>query len=148
MRMLGGLLAIEVTSDDPEWLSVREVRIKSSRRQHKGNERDFRTIIQQLASSIIQNFLWEDHTMRENDRDTGTRKKHSPSNWWEPGRRLPGKKCSGSRTLKKVHREMNRTRGTKFCTEKFTGLIRSCTSESAVEKSSRQTHLTVSPLTD
>ena len=53
MRMLGELLEREVTADDPEWsaamalLTVSEkVRIKPSRRQHKENERDCRTIVQ------------------------------------------------------------------------------------------------------
>ena len=59
MRMLGGLLEREVTRDDPEWaaamasLTVSEkVKIMPSRRQHKDNERDCRTIVQQLVSSI------------------------------------------------------------------------------------------------
>ena len=59
MRMLGGLLKREVTRDDPELaaavasLTVSEkVKIMPSRRQHKDNERDCRTIVQQLVSSI------------------------------------------------------------------------------------------------
>ena len=59
MRMLGGLLEREVTRDDPEWaaavasLTVSEkVKIMPSRRQHKDIERDCRTIVQQLVSSI------------------------------------------------------------------------------------------------
>ena len=58
IRMLGGLLARVVTRDDPEWaaavasLTVSEkVKIMPSRRQHKENERDCRTIVQQLVSS-------------------------------------------------------------------------------------------------
>ena len=61
MRMLGGLLEREVTRDDPEWtaavasLKVSEkVKIMPSRRQHEENERDCRTIVQQLVSSIPQ----------------------------------------------------------------------------------------------
>ena len=64
MRMLGGLLEREVTRDDPEWtaavasLTVSEkVKIMPSRRQHEENERDCRTIVQQLASSIPQEIL-------------------------------------------------------------------------------------------
>ena len=64
MRMLGGLLEKEVTRDDPEWaaamasLTVREkVKIMPSRRQHKENERDCRTVVQQLISSITQSVL-------------------------------------------------------------------------------------------
>ena len=57
MRMLGELLQREVTRDDPEWaaamtsLTVSEkVKVMPSRPQH--NERDCRTIVQQLVSSI------------------------------------------------------------------------------------------------
>ena len=56
MRMLGGLLEREVTRDDPEWaaamasLTVREkLKIKPSIRQYKDNERDCRSIVQQLV---------------------------------------------------------------------------------------------------
>ena len=59
MRMLGGLLEREVTRDDPEWISavasltIREkLKIMPSRRQHEEKERDCRTIVQQLVSSI------------------------------------------------------------------------------------------------
>ena len=59
MRLLGGLVEREVTRDDPEWaaamasLTVSEkVKIMPSRRQHKENERDCRTKVQQLISSI------------------------------------------------------------------------------------------------
>ena len=64
MRMLVGLLEREVTRDDPEWtaavasLTVSEkVKIMPSRRQHEENERDCRTIVQQLVSSIPQEIL-------------------------------------------------------------------------------------------
>ena len=64
MRMLGGLLEREVTRDDPEWtaavasLTVSEKKkIMPSRRQHEENERDCRTIVQQLVSSITQEIL-------------------------------------------------------------------------------------------
>ena len=64
MRMLGGLLEREVTRDDPEWtaavasLTVSEKeKIMLSRRQHKENERDCRTIVQQLVSSIPHEVL-------------------------------------------------------------------------------------------
>ena len=64
MRMLGGLLEREVTRDDPEWtaavasLTVREkVKIMPSRRPHEENERDCRTIVQQLVSSIPHEVL-------------------------------------------------------------------------------------------
>ena len=64
MRMLGGLLEREVTRDDPEWaaavasLTISEkVTIMPFRRQHKENERDCRTIVQQLVSSIPHEVL-------------------------------------------------------------------------------------------
>ena len=61
MRMLDGLLEREVIRDDPEWAAAmasltacEKVKIMPSRRQHKENERDCRTIVQQLVSSIPQ----------------------------------------------------------------------------------------------
>ena len=64
VRMLGRFLVREVTRDDPEWaaamvlLTVSEkVRIKTSRRQHQDNERDCRTVVQQLVSSIPRSVL-------------------------------------------------------------------------------------------
>ena len=64
MRMLGGLLEREVTRDDPEWtaavasLTIREkVKIMPSIRQRQDNERDCRSIVQQLVSSIPQEVL-------------------------------------------------------------------------------------------
>ena len=59
MRMLGGLLKREVTRDDREWTAAvalptvsEKVKIMPSRRQHEENERDCRTIVQQLVTSI------------------------------------------------------------------------------------------------
>ena len=59
MRILGGLLEREVTTDDPEWAAAmaslivsEKVKIMPSIRQHKDNEGDCRTIVQQLVSSI------------------------------------------------------------------------------------------------
>ena len=64
MLMLGALLEREVTGDDPEWaaavasLTVSEkVKIMPSRRQHKENETDCRTIVQQIVSSIPHEVL-------------------------------------------------------------------------------------------
>ena len=81
MRMLGGLLEREVTRDDPEWpaamasLTVSEkVKIRPSRRQHKENERDCRTIVQQLVSSIPQNVLTRTSYKRK-EQGNGTQKK-------------------------------------------------------------------------
>ena len=64
MRMLGGLLEREVTRDDPEWTAARasltvsvKVKIMQSRRHHEENEKDCRTIVQQLVSSISHEVL-------------------------------------------------------------------------------------------
>ena len=61
MRMLDDLLEREVTRDDPEWpaamasLTVRKkVKIMPSRRQHKKNEKDCRTIVQQLVCGYLR----------------------------------------------------------------------------------------------
>ena len=63
MRMLGGLFEREVTRDDTEWaapmasLTVSEkVKIMPSIRQHKDNERNCKTIVQQLVSSYPEKF--------------------------------------------------------------------------------------------
>ena len=64
MRMQGGWLEREVTRDDPEWaaamasLTVSEKgKIMPSIRQHKDNERNCRTIVQQLLPSIPHEVL-------------------------------------------------------------------------------------------
>ena len=64
MRMLGGLLEREVTRDYPDGpaavasLTIREkVKIMPSRRQHEENERDCRTVVHQLVSSIPREVL-------------------------------------------------------------------------------------------
>ena len=82
MRMLGGLLEREVTRDDPEWaaavasLTVSEkVKIMPSRRQHKENERDCRTIVQQLVSSIPHEVLTSvSYGRKERGNDTQKKK--------------------------------------------------------------------------
>ena len=78
MRMLGGLLEREVTRDDPEWaaamasLTVREkVKIMPSIRQHKDNERDCRSIVEQLVSSIpIEVLMNTSYGRKEQGNDT------------------------------------------------------------------------------
>ena len=64
MRMLGGLLERDVTRDVPEWpaamasLTVSEKeKAMPSIRQHKGTERDCRTLVQQLVSSTPPELL-------------------------------------------------------------------------------------------
>ena len=81
MRMLGGLLEREVTRDDPDWtaavasLTVREkVKIMPSKRQHEENERDCRTIVQQLVSSILHEVLTSTSYGRK-EQGSNTRKK-------------------------------------------------------------------------
>ena len=82
MRMLGGLLEREVTRDDPEWaaavasLTVSEkVKIMPSRRQHKENERDCRTIFQQLVSSITHEVLTSTSYRRKEQGNDAQKKK-------------------------------------------------------------------------
>ena len=81
MRILGGLLEREVTRDDPEWaaavasLTVSEkMKIMPSRRQHKENEKDCRTIVQQLVSSIPHEILTSTSYGRK-EQGNDTRKK-------------------------------------------------------------------------
>ena len=81
MRMLGGLLERDVTGDDPEWtaavasLTVREkVKIMPSRRQHEENEKDCRTIVQQLVSSIPHEVLTST-SYRRKEQGSNTRRK-------------------------------------------------------------------------
>ena len=81
MRMLGGLLEREVTRDDPEWaaamasLTVSEkMKFMPSIRQHKDNERDCRSIVQQLVSSIPHEVLTSTSYGRK-EQGNDTRKK-------------------------------------------------------------------------
>ena len=81
MRMLGGLLERLLTRDDPEWVAAmasptvsKKVKIMSSRRQHKENERDCRTKIQQLVSSIPQQVLTS-NAYKQKQQGNGTQKK-------------------------------------------------------------------------
>ena len=83
LRMLGGLLEREVTSDDSEWaaamasLTVSEkVKIMPSRRQHKENERGCRTIVQQLVSSTPQNLLTNSSYKRKEQRNETKKKRY------------------------------------------------------------------------
>ena len=79
--MLGGLLEREVTGDDPDWaaamasLTVSEkIRIKPSRRQHEEKEKDYRTVVQQLVSSILQSVLMRT-SYKKKGQEIGTQKK-------------------------------------------------------------------------
>ena len=82
MRMLGVLLEREVTRDYPEWaaavasLTVSEkVKIMPSRRQHKENERNCRTIVQQLVSSIPHEVLGSTSYRRKKQGNNTQKKK-------------------------------------------------------------------------
>ena len=82
MRILGRLLEREVTRDDPEWaaamasLTVNEkVKIMPSRRQHKENESDCSTIVQQLVSSIPHEVLTST-SYRRKEQGNDTQKKN------------------------------------------------------------------------
>ena len=81
MLILGGLLETEVTRDDPEWAAAMasltvsgKVKIMPSRRQHKDNERDCRTIFQQLVSSIPHEVLTST-SYRRKEQGNDTKKK-------------------------------------------------------------------------
>ena len=81
MRMLGEMLERKVTRDDPEWtaavasLTVSEkVKIMPSRRQHEENERDCRTIVQQLVSSIPHEILTST-SYGQKEQESSTRRK-------------------------------------------------------------------------
>ena len=52
-----------------------KIRIKPSRRQHKENERDCRTIVQQLVSSIPHRVLMRT-SYKETGREIGAQKKN------------------------------------------------------------------------
>ena len=91
MLMLDGLLEREVTREDPEWaaavasLTVSEkVKIMPSRRQHKENERDCRTIVQQLVSSIPHEVL----TSTSYRRKEQMRKRRKPLPLWTRTKKL------------------------------------------------------------
>ena len=92
MRMLGGLFEREVTRDDPEWTAAvaslrvsEKVKIMPSRRQHEENERDCRTIVQQLVSSIPHEILTSTSSDRKNRGAASVRK---PSPLWTRIRKL------------------------------------------------------------
>ena len=81
MRVLGGLLERELNRDDPDWtaavasLTDREkVKIMPSRRQHAETERDCRTIVQQLVSSIPHEILTST-SYGQNEQGSSKRKK-------------------------------------------------------------------------
>ena len=71
----------EVTRDALEWASAKasltvceKVKIKPSRRQHKDNERDCKTVVQQLVSSIPQSVLMRT-SYNKKEQEIGTQRK-------------------------------------------------------------------------
>ena len=79
--MLNELLEREKTRDDTEWAAAMEsltvsekIRIKPSRNQHQENERDCRTVAQQLVSSIHQSVLMKT-SYEEKEAEIGTKNK-------------------------------------------------------------------------
>ena len=148
MRMLDELLEREVTRDDPEWaaamasLTVSEkVNIMPSRRQHKENERDYGTIVQQLVSSIPQNVLtstsykrkeqvrktqrktvtFEDQDQKDEEVEQNLGQESlSVEKVVDENRRVfnktrDKKTCPGSQMWKKMFKVRNKIWRTKFC---------------------------------
>ena len=81
MRILGRLLEREVTIDDPEWVAAmasltvsEKVKNMPSRRQHKENESDCRTIVQQLVFSMTHEILTST-SYRRKEQENDTQKK-------------------------------------------------------------------------
>ena len=114
MRMLRGLLEREVTRDDPEWAAamtsltvIEKILTKPSRRQNREKEKDFRTVVQQLVSSIPQSVLVRTST-KEKGQEIGIQKKivtfeEPDKEWIEVESENPNKKiCPGSRMLKEM----------------------------------------------
>ena len=127
MRMLGGLLEREVTRDDPERaaavasLTVSEkVKIMPSRRQHKENERDCRTKVQQLVSSMTHEVLTST-SYRQKNRGT-IRKRRKPLPLWTRTKKVKRLKetrckvvCPGRRTVRRVGEFKINTREKEVC---------------------------------
>ena len=126
MRMLGGLLEREVTRDDPEWaaamtsLTVSEkVKIMPSRQQHKENERDGRTIVQQLVSSISHEVLTS-LSFRRKKQGNDTQKKtvtfeDQDKEGEKVERNLGQDVCPGRRTVRKAGEFKINTRDKEVC---------------------------------
>ena len=115
MRMLDGLLEREVTRDDPDWavamasLNISEkVRIKPSRRQNKESERDFRTVVQQLVSSILQSVSMRTSYKQEEQEVRTQRKTVNFGNpnrkWVEVEQNLEQQSLSGEKELEEKWR--------------------------------------------
>ena len=122
MRMLAVLLEREVTRDDPEWaaamasLTVSEkVKIMPSRRQHKENERDCRTIVQHLVFSISHEVLTST-SYRRKEQGNDTQKKtvtlEDQDKEGEKVERNQGQDClSGETNSEKTRRVQDQSTG-------------------------------------
>ena len=116
MRMLDGLLGREMTRDDPEWatamasLTVSEkMKIMPSRRQHKENERDCRTIVQQLVSSIPHEVLTSTSYRRKeqgNDTQNKTVTFEDQDKEGEKVERNEGRDCLSGETISEKSRRV------------------------------------------
>ena len=126
MRMLDGLLEREVTRYDPEWaaamasLTVSEkVKSMPSRRQHKENERECRTIVQQLGSSMPQEVSTStSHKRKEQGNDTQKKTvtfEDQQKDGEEIDRSLEQDYLSGRRTVRRAGEFRIKTRDKKVC---------------------------------
>ena len=125
MRMLGGLLEREVTRDDPEWaaamasLTVKgKVKIMPSKRQHKDNERDCRSIVQQLVSSKPHEILTSTSYGRKeqaNDTQKKTVTFEDQDRESEVERKLLQDCLSGRKTMRKAGEFEINTRDKEVC---------------------------------
>ena len=136
MRILGALLEREVTRDDPEWaaavasLTVSEkVKIMPSRRQHKENERDCRTIVPQLVSSKPHKVLTSTSYDRKNRGTLRKIRKSLPL--WTRIKKVKSLNetwckivCPGRRTVRRVGEYKINTRDKKICPGSLTKMKR------------------------
>ena len=126
MRMLGGLLEREVTRDDPEWtaavasLTVSEkVKIMPSRRQRAENERDCRTIVQQLVSSIPHEILTSTSYGQKEQRSSKRKKTVNFVDQDKEGEKVEQNllqdNCPGRRMTRRISDHKINTRDKKVC---------------------------------
>ena len=124
--MLGGLLEREVTRDDPEWtaavasLTVSEkVKIMPSRRQRAENERDCRTIVQQLVSSIPHEILTSTSYGQKEQRSSKRKKTVNFKDQDKEGEKVEQNllqdNCPGRRMTRRISDHKINTRDKKVC---------------------------------
>ena len=120
------MLETEETKDDPEWaaamssLAVSEkIKVKPSRSQQKENERDRRTLAQQLVSSIPQNVLTST-SYKQKEQVKGTQRKtitfeDQDQKGKEVEKNLEQESLSGEKDVDGNRRFINQTRDKKVC---------------------------------